>query len=401
MLRLALCSLRNRWTTASLVVATIAVSVALLLTVQRVRHSARDSFESALAGADLLVGARTGEVNLLLLAVFRIGDATANVSWDSYRRIDSHPDVAWTVPISLGDTHRGFRVLGTSAAYFMHFRHGDGRTLRFEAGGPFRAAGEAVVGAEVAQSLGYHTGDAITLAHGTGGVSFLQHEAHPQRIVGVLARTGTPVDRTIHVDLDAITALHVAGAAPRTTPESITAFLIGMRSKALTLTMQRAINAYRAEPLTAIIPAVTLGTLWRLVGMADRVLLIVSGFVVGAGLLGMMTVILAGLNERRREMALLRAIGARPREIFGLLVAEAGLLAGTGVLLGAALGMGALAVARPMITARFGVDIALHAPASAELRMLAAIVIAGLATGLVPAARAYFTSLGDGLQPRT
>ena len=401
MLHLALCSLRNRWTTVSLVVATIAVSVALLLAVQRVRHSARDSFESALAGADLLVGARTGEVNLLLLAVFRIGDATANVSWDSYRRIDSHPDVAWTVPISLGDTHRGFRVLGTSAAYFMHFRHGDGRTLRFEAGGPFRAAGEAVVGAEVAQSLGYHTGDAITLAHGTGGVSFLQHEAHPQRIVGVLARTGTPVDRTIHVDLDAITALHVAGAAPRTTPESITAFLIGMRSKALTLTMQRAINAYRAEPLTAIIPAVTLGTLWRLVGMADRVLLIVSGFVVGAGLLGMMTVILAGLNERRREMALLRAIGARPREIFGLLVAEAGLLAGTGVLLGAALGMGALAVARPMITARFGVDIALHAPASAELRMLAAIVIAGLATGLVPAARAYFTSLGDGLQPRT
>ena len=401
MLRLALCSLRNRWTTASLVVATIAVSVALLLAVQRVRHSARDSFESALAGADLLVGARTGEVNLLLLAVFRIGDATANVSWDSYRRIDSHPDVAWTVPISLGDTHRGFRVLGTSAAYFMHFRHGDGRTLRFSAGRPFRAAGEAVVGAEVAQSLGYHTGDAITLAHGTGGVSFLQHEAHPQRIVGVLARTGTPVDRTIHVDLDAITALHVAGAAPRTTPESITAFLIGMRSKALTLTMQRAINAYRAEPLTAIIPAVTLGTLWRLVGMADRVLLIVSGFVVGAGLLGMMTVILAGLNERRREMALLRAIGARPREIFGLLVAEAGLLAGTGVLLGAALGMGALAVARPMITARFGVDIALHAPASAELRMLAAIVIAGLATGLVPAARAYFTSLGDGLQPRT
>ncbi len=401
MLRLALCSLRNRWTTASLVVATIAVSVALLLAVQRVRHSARDSFESALAGADLLVGARTGEVNLLLLAVFRIGDATANVSWDSYRRIDSHPDVAWTVPISLGDTHRGFRVLGTSAAYFMHFRHGDGRTLRFEAGGPFRAAGEAVVGAEVAQSLGYHTGDAITLAHGTGRVSFLQHEAHPQRIVGVLARTGTPVDRTIHVDLDAITALHVAGAAPRTTPESITAFLIGMRSKALTLTMQRAINAYRAEPLTAIIPAVTLGTLWRLVGMADRVLLIVSGFVVGAGLLGMMTVILAGLNERRREMALLRAIGARPREIFGLLVAEAGLLAGTGVLLGAALGMGALAVARPMITARFGVEITLHAPGSAELRMLAAIVIAGLATGLVPAARAYFTSLGDGLQPRT
>ena len=401
MLRLALCSLRNRWTTATLVVATIAVSVALLLGVQMIRKAGKESFETALSGTDLLVGARTGDVNLLLLAVFRIGDATANVSWNSYRKIASHPDVAWTVPISLGDMHRGFRVLGTTSEYFVHYRYNDGRTIRFTAGGPFDGPGDAVIGADVAQALHYRSGDTITISHGTGAASFVQHDDHPLRIAGVLARTGTPVDRAVHVSLEAIATIHAEGASQQPAPDSITAFLVGMRSKAMTLTMQRAINTYRAEPLTAIIPGVTLGTLWKLVGTADRALTIISGFVVVAGLLGMMASILAGLNERRREMAILRAIGARPHHVFGLLVAEAGLLVSAGVLFGAVLGLGVLAAAKPIIAARFGIEIALRAPGITELWMLAAIVMAGLTTGLVPAARAYFNSLGDGLQLKT
>jgi putative ABC transport system permease protein len=189
-----------------------------------------------------------------------------------------------------------------------------------------------VVGADVAQALHYRSGDTITISHGTGAASFLQHDDHPLRIAGVLARTGTPVDRAVHVSLEAIATIHAEGASQQPAPDSITAFLVGMRSKAMTLTMQRAINTYRAEPLTAIVPGVTLGTLWKLVGTADRALTIISGFVVVAGLLGMMASILAGLNERRREMAILRAIGW-PHHVFGLLVAEAGLLVGAGVCL--------------------------------------------------------------------
>ena len=401
LLQLAFHSLRNRWTTALLVIGTIAVSVALLLGVQMIRRAGEESFASALSGTDLVVGARTGEVNLLLISVFRIGDATSEVSWSTYQKVASHRDVAWTVPISLGDMHKGFRVLGTTTDYFVHYRYNDGQPLRFAEGRPFQNTFDAVIGADVAEKLHYQPGVVITLSHGTGEVSFMEHADKPFRVTGILARTGTPVDRTVHVSLDAITALHAPAGGSSAEPDGVTAFLVGMRSKAMTLTMQRALNNYKAEPLTAILPRVSLEELWRLVGTADRLLLIVSGFVVAAGLLGMMTSILAELNERRREMAILRAIGARPAQIFGLLMAEAGLLACAGVIVGTGLGFLLLAAARPFLRARFGVDIPLHPPGPAELRILAAIVAAGFLAGLVPAWRACSNSLGDGLQLRT
>ena len=401
LLALALQSLRNRLATALLISATLAVSVALMLAIQLLRTAGRESFSSALSGTDLIVGARTGDVNLLLLSVFRIGDASANLSWDSYRKLASHRDVSWTIPISLGDMHRGFRVLGTTGEYFRHYRYNDGRVLRFAAGGPFQEAFDAVVGAEVAASLHYRPGATITLSHGTGAVSFLEHDEQPLRVAGVLARTGTPVDRTVHVTLDAIAALHAAAGSGGTTPDGITALLVGMKSRAMTLTMQRAVNAYRAEPLTAILPRASLEQLWSLVGVADRLLLIVSGFVVLASLLGMMTSLLAGLNDRRREMALLRAIGARPRQIFALLMVEAGVLACAGILCGVLLGFGTLLAARPLIAARFGIEIGLHAPGGVALWTLGGIVLASLAAGAIPAWRAYASSLGDGLQLRT
>jgi putative ABC transport system permease protein len=402
MLRLALHSLRNRWLTALLVLATITVSVALLLSVQWVRTASKESFNSALSGTDLIVGARTGDVNLLLLSVFRMGDANANVSWNTYQKIAHHRDVAWTVPLSLGDSHAGFRVLGTTSEYLIHYRYNQTQQLRFTQGRIFQDTQESVVGAEVAEKLGYRAGDMITLSHGTGQVSFLEHADNPFRISGVLARTGTPVDRTVHVGLDAIALLHsIKHGNKPPEPDSITAFLIGMRSRDMTLTMQRAINTYRDEPLTAIMPEVALEQLWSLVGTADKALMIVSAFVVGAGLLGMMTSILAGLNERRREMAILRAIGARPLQVFGLLLAESGLLASAGALLGAALSILVVLVIRPLIRARYGIDVPMHAPTSDESMLLAAVVAGGFLAGLIPAWRAYASSLGDGLQLRT
>jgi putative ABC transport system permease protein len=418
MLRLACYSLRNRRTTAILTAATIAISVALLLGVHMVRTAAKESFENTLSGTDLVVGARTGGLNLLLVSVFRMGDADANVSWKTYRKIAGHPDVAWTIPISLGDMHRGFRVLGTNGDYFQHYRYNAGRTIRFEGGGPFRDIYDTVVGADVARLLHYRLGDEITLSHGTGVVSFVEHADRPFRIVGILSRTGTPVDRTVHVSLEAISAIHLdwrgGGEAPRRfrltpeeartrdlTPDSITAFLVGMRSKVMTFTMQRAINTYPQEPLLAILPGATLTQLWSLVATADTALTIVSGFVVAAGLLGMMTSILASLNERRREMAILRSVGARPLQVFGLLVAEAGLLASAGTLVGVGLSYGLLIAARPALSDRFGIDIAVTALTAGEIRILCAIVVSALVVGSFPAFRAYRTTLSDGLQLRT
>ena len=118
--RLALQSLRNRALTASLTVLAIAFSVMLLLGVEKVRTGARQSFADTISGTDLIVGARSGAIQLLLYSVFRIGNATNNVTWKSYSDIAKRPEVDWIVPISLGDSHHGFRVLGTTPDYFTH-----------------------------------------------------------------------------------------------------------------------------------------------------------------------------------------------------------------------------------------------------------------------------------------
>ena len=415
--QLALRSLWNRRTTAALTLFSIAVSVALLLGVQKMRSAARDSFANTVSGVHLIVGARSGPLNLLLYSVFRVGDATANVSWASYQKIASHPDVAWTIPISLGDSHRGFRVMGTSTGYFAHYRYAGERTLEFADGQPFADLYAVVLGAEVAQRLGYRLGSAIIVSHGLGNVSFAQHQDKPFRVTGILKRTGTPVDHTVHVSLEALSAIHLGWQSgtppPRSerqssdaarqadlTPDSLTAFLVSMRSPTMTFTMQRAINQYRAEPLTAVIPGVALKQLWDLVGIADTALMVIAGFVVLAGLLGMLTAILTSLNERRREMAVMRSVGAGPRHIFSLLIAEAGLLAFLGVLLGLALTYLGLALAQPVLAQKYGIFLATTGPNRYDLALLAAVVVAALALGALPAWRAYRNTLSDGLSLR-
>lgn len=413
---LALRSVWNRRFSAGLTVLAIALSVSMLLGVEKLRSDARDAFANTLSGTDLIVGARSGSVQLLLYSVFRIGGATNNISWQSYQELSRHPRVRWSVPLSLGDSHRGYRVLGTSTGYFERYRYARDRSLRFAAGAPFADVFDAVLGAQVAQQLGYAVGDELVVAHGAGKVSFVQHEDKPFRVAGILARTGTPVDRTVHVSLAGIEAMHIdwhAGApvpgrrigaeqarAMDLTPSSITAFLVGLESRTAVFSVQRAINDYAAEPLLAIIPGVALQELWDLMGVAENALRVIAAMVVVTGLLGMLTVILASLDARRREMAVLRSVGARPLHVFGLFVSEAGVLALLGCALGVALLYAVVLAGGPILAREFGLYLPPPALDLRDLALLAAVVLAGLLAGTVPALRAYRLSLSDGLSMR-
>jgi putative ABC transport system permease protein len=415
--RLALQSLRNRALTAFLTVLAIAFSVTLLLGVEKVRTGARQSFADTISGTDLIVGARSGSIQLLLYSVFRIGNATNNITWKSYQDIAQRPEVDWIVPMSLGDSHHGFRVLGTTPDFFKRYQYRRGQKLQFAHGKPFDDLFDAVIGADVAEALGYKVGDEIVVAHGLGSVSFVEHADKPFRVSGVLEKTGTPVDRTVHVGLDAIEAIHVDWQSgipqPGQTvsadevrqmdlaPTAITAALVGLKSKLATFKLQRMINEYRAEPLSAIIPGAALQELWGLVGTAETALAVVSAMVVATALLGMVTMILTTLNERRREMAILRSVGARPTTILGLLATEAGLLTLAGVILGVVLLYVALGIMQPYVDRTYGLHLSIDPPTVRELWTLAAIVLAGFLAGLIPALRAYRLSLADGMTVRT
>ena len=418
LIRIALASLANRRFTALLTVFAIALSVCLLLAVERVRTEARASFANTISGTDLIVGARSGSVNLLLYSVFRIGNATNNIRWDSFERFAEHRQVKWAIPISLGDSHRGYRVMGTSAAYFEHYRYARSQALQLAQGREFADDPfEVVLGAEVAQALGYGLGEEIVLAHGVARISLVKHDDKPFTVVGILARTGTPVDRTLHISLAGMEALHIdwqngmpaRGAAQISAdqaramdlqPKQITAFMLGLNSKIATFSLQREINEFRGEPLLAILPGVALQELWSLMGTAEQALFVVSLFVVLTGLIGMLTAILTSLNERRREMAILRSVGARPWHIASLLVLEAFTLALAGVAFGVAVLYLGIAGSQGFVQANYGLYLALSAPSSYEWKLLGGILAAAVAMGSVPAWRAYRQSLADGLSIR-
>ncbi|AJQ96970.1 ABC transporter permease [Gynuella sunshinyii] len=410
-------SLRNRKSTAILTLFMMALSVCMVLTVDRIRTDTRASFSNTLSGTDLLVGARTGSLNLLLYSVFRIGNATNNISWQSYQELAHQKDIAWTIPISLGDSHKGFRVLGTNDDYLKHYQYGNKQALKVAQGKWFNDIYQVVLGAEVAHKLNYHIGDEVIISHGTGSASFSQHKDKPFTVSGILAPTGTPVDRTLHIPLEGMTAIHVdwqAGAKipglhisadkAKTldlTPDTITAFLVGMKSRLKTFAYQRAINDYRAEPLMAVIPGAALQELWQLIGIAENALIAVSIMVVITGLMGMLTVILSSLNERRREIAIFRALGARRRTILWLLMVESGFYGIAGLIFGLLLHWLLIAIASIYIQNSYGIGLTIGIPANNMLIALAVFATTAVLLGLIPGYRAYRQSLTDGLTTRT
>jgi len=419
---LLLFAIKSAWArrlTLGITLVAVALAAALLLAVERVRTDARTSFTQSISGVDLVVGARTGGVQLMLYAVFHAGSATNNIRWQSFADIAAHPAVDWAVPLSLGDSHRGFPVVGTTPAFFDRFRYADSRPLALAAGRPFAGTVdgvfEAVIGHDMARELDYRIGDSITLTHGMAELG-PEHADKPFTVVGILAPTGTPVDRSAHVSLEAITALHLdwVGGAPMPgfhipaehvrkfdlAPKEITAFLVGLENRADVFRVQRHVNAYADEPLLAVMPGVALDELWRALAVVERTLFALSALVVLIGLAGLAATLLASLDQRRRELAILRSLGAGPRDVFLMLTAEGIMLTALGLLAGLLLLIGGIFAFGPFVQSQFGVLLSLRPPSLNEAWLLLSILATGLVASLVPGWRAWRMSLADGLTPR-
>ena len=422
---LAIKSFRNRKFTTGLTVLSIALSVMLLLGIEKIRQGAETSFTNTLSGTDLIVGARSSPVQLLLYSVFHIGNPTNNMQRHSYEDIASHPQVEWTIPVSLGDSHKGYRVIGTTEQFYEHFRFAESQALQLEAGNWFSGTFDAVVGAEVAEAMGYQPGEKIILAHGAGDESFITHSDKPFEISGVLKRTGTPVDRAVYVGLKSIDVMHAKfdGTAHGHDPlmahaqhhhwhneekhnrqtsnqSSLSAILVGLKSRSAAIAMQREINEYQLEALTAIMPGAVLVELWSMMNMVERILMIVSGLVVTLGLFSMLIILMTSTNERRREMAILRSVGARPVHIFGLIMGEVIFLTLLALVLGVTMVYGLLLLVQPWLESLFGIYVVIGWPNTAELMLLLIIALCGFVVGLIPSIRIYRYSLSDGMTIR-
>ena len=530
-------SLLYRLSGVALAITAVAISVFVLLSVEHVRHEARSSFASTVSNVDLIVGARTGEINLLLLSIFRIGNPTANISWESVEKISEQRNVEWVVPISLGDSHKNYRVVGTSAEFFDRYKYGQNKPLVFKDGQRFNTTLDVVIGSHVATELAYGLGDELVLSHGMADTSFTHHDEVTFAVSGVLATTGTPVDNALFVSLDAIEAIHADeesehhsehneqdgqhedadhhdtghhdehgehgehaqhhdehdehtqhhDADHRDTEHreehdehaphhdehdehaqdhdehdqhhgehgehgehaqhhdaehhdehdehtqhhdaehhdehaqhhdaehheehdkdekhhsaerqdhdhdhppigTVTALLVGLDSAAFTLQVQRAINEFTDEALLAILPGFALAQLWSLVGGVENILRGISILVFISALFGLNAMMLASMRERKREIEILRSIGAPSGFIVALLIIESMLIVTVGIVLAVTGLVGAIAVANNLLASELGMALSLQIFYPSSFIALGLIYLTTLILSLFPAWKAY------------
>ena len=411
LLKLTFNSLYARLLTVGMTVFAISLSLMLYMSVEKLRTSAYTSFTDTISQTDLIVGARTSSVQLLLYSVFRIGNATNNITWESYEDVIDKKEVAWSVPISLGDSHKGFRVMGTNSEFFKRYKFRGGQSIELEQGNNLDDLYDVIIGAGVAEKLNYSVGTPLIVSHGLQ--SFSDHDDQPFKISGILAKTGTPVDNTVIVSLEAIEAIHVDWSTGAKipgqitpveeirqmdlSPKNITAALIGVNSKLQIFQLQRWINEYPEESLSSILPGVALQELWRIVGVVENLLLGISVTVIFTTLIGMTAIIFSSLNERRREMAIWRAMGASPKVVIGLLMLEALIISVMSIIVSTVMLFLTLYVLQPWIDNTYGILVNIETLAVKDIYIFMLFILSASLVSLIPAIRAYWFSINDGM----
>ncbi|MBL1271383.1 MAG: ABC transporter permease [Oceanospirillales bacterium] len=409
---LAGASLWHRRKVLALVCLTLTLSVTLLLGIQYLRTEVKQSFTSTISDTDLIIGARSGQLNLLLYTVFHIGDATNNIRWSTFQELEQDTRIDWLIPISLGDSYKGFRVVGTSKDFGEHFRVGRGQPLNLTDGQWFDGVFDVVLGAGVARTLNHRIGDEIILSHGGGRTSFSNHKDTPFTVTGTLEATGTPVDQAVYISLQGMEAMHVGWesgvAIPGRTltpeqaegrdfsPSAITAVFAGLDHKILTFRVQRELNQYAGEPLSAILPGVALSELWRLMSQFERALLGITGFVVITSLIGLVAVLLTLQTQRAHEIAILRATGASPGLIASLYLIECLGLAVVACVTSLGLSAFAISMLGPWLLTNYGVQIQLRPLNIEEWALLISVPLAAVLVALAPALSAWRHSRSQG-----
>jgi len=412
MISLALASIRARLFPILLVILALTSSMALLLAVDRIKVATQNGFNQSLSGVDLVLGPRGSGIELMLYTVFHLGKPTNNITAETFNDIAQDPRIEWAVPVALGDSHRGYRVISTTDEYFERIKFAGDQTLQFLEGVAFKELNEVVIGSAVADALGYTVGTSIFVTHGSGALGEL-HDDFAFQVTGVLAPTGTPTDQAILVSLEGYELIHLGWTngsqaislksldiqkipKERLYPQTITAAYLGLSSKLGLFQVARSINEYSEEAVSAIIPGVALAELWSIVGSVDSVFKLLNWLIIGISLITMMAMTLTALENRTREMTILRALGATPLHLSSMILAEIILISGVSVLLAVGLVRLLTWVSVDLMSEWAGIRIELIWITINELLVLGLIVLAGLIASLIPAGMVYTRSLHRG-----
>ena len=408
-----------------------------MLSLQRIQEQAEASFQRSVDGVDLIVGARSGDVQLMLSTVFRVGNHPDTLSWGSFESIRERPEVDWAIPMITGDGHRGYPLVGVGDGFYQNIRFGSEKSLDFTQGRAPYDLFDVVLGAEVAVQLGYSLGDEIVISHGGGEIEHHHghhddnhaHEEHddhadeeynghagsqegayshadrPFRVAGILTRTGSPVDRQLLVSVEGYAALHIDWVdgmqqAYRSIskdrlrqlmipPERLNAVYVGTKHPSQALDLQYWLQTSANEPLSAVLPGVALQNLWGVVGGIEQVALTMAWGTLFVALAGFLSTLLASQPERFLELAVYRALGIGPGAIAIMLLVETIFLTSLALLVSWLLVAIVAAFVGDYLQAGFGVSLGSAWPSNRQLAITVIILGVSLAAAILPAVQVY------------
>jgi len=402
LLRMAWRNLLARPLQHGLTALAVALGVTLALSVMLLAGAFRDGITRAAEPFDMIVGAKGSPNQLVLNTIFLQDVPIGNISWDLYRRLEADPRVAAAVPLGLGDNYRGYRLVGASAGLFeLRSRPGAQPYLMVGQGRIFREDFEAVIGAAAARKLDLKVGDTFTTAHGLAGEGLEEeeHQDRPYRVVGILQPARGPYDQGIFTTLESLWAVHGIeehGADSEEHPEKgVTAVLVKPSSWVGLMQLYREINA--GIEAQGAFPGQVLAGLFDLLGQTRQVLEVISAVAMAmAAATVAVSLYWAGV-ARRRETAILRALGAGRRSVLILTMLEAFLVTGTGTVAGFLLGHGVSLGIGLWLREQYALS-SLPGFYPGEFFILAAVMVLGLLSSLMPAVAAYRSEVAPHLE---
>ena len=431
-------SLLNRWLSCLLIIITLAFSISLFFTVSRIQETVKSSFQNTVSGVDSVVAGRGGNLQILLNSVFLIGEPSNTIKWDTFEEITSNKQIKWAVPISLGDSHKGFRVISTNNDYFKEIKYSSGKKIEFNSGKPFNDVFDVVLGSLVAKKLKYNIGSEIIITHGlseggeahsfhsdksNGHDDHADHDDHAGhnhadlgfQVSGILEPTGTPIDNAVYISLAGAEAMHTGWIGNQKVidvsieqimerelkPKTISAIFISLKNRTQIFQFQRDVLNYKKEPISSVMPGLTLSRLWALTGNVDRAFKFITFLIIVIALLGMIAMTIAGLNSRRREMAILRSVGASPNNIVSLLLVESIIISIVSCILGYIIMIIIFTIGKDYLQNNYGIFIDSFSLKNYDLQIIIAIICAALIATIVPAIQIYKNTLRDGLSVKS
>lgn len=406
-------SLRQHALSTAITALSMGLGCGLVMAVFAVNDQTREAFTGGKIGFDAVLGARGSKLQLVLNTVFHLETSPGNIPWAAYKEIRDDGRVALAIPYALGDNYRGFRIVGTSEELFSKFEYQEGKRYRIPQPGRAFDPGlrEAVVGSYAASKLGLAPGSTFNPYHGVVYDAKLRH-AEEYTVVGVMAPTNTPADRVLWIPIEGIFRMggHVlrgsgeeykAEAAQEIPDEhkEVSAVMLKLRAKSAGFMLDQFINRQGKTATLAWPIGTVMAELFDKIGWVTRVLTLVSYLVIVVAAFSMLAAVYNTMNERRREMAILRSLGARRGTLFSAIVLESASIAFIGSLIGFLAYAIILIGASLVIRAQTGVVLEVWAPHWIHAATPPGATIVGALAGLLPAFKAYRTDVASNLVP--